>query len=149
MQPPTGAKPGAESIHRLLYLASGTIAGSRPGFDKTSHPAQDIPDHEGIQGAGYMARGRSRMLRMGCIQAGGLQTRYKAPGAVTTCPPGGHPDMGLIRPASGHHAHPEGRLPAGTAKLLIYLSRVRVPEGALKVLVFQKEAAKGGREHDR
>ena len=49
--------------------------------------------------------------------------------------------MGFQRPASGHQAHPEGCLTVSTDKLLIYLSRVRVPEGALKVLVLQKEAA--------
>ena len=81
------------------------------------------------------------MLRMGCIQAKGFQTHYKPPGAVTTCPPGGHPDIGLKRPASGHQAHPGAYFKAASTKLLIYLSRVRVPEGALKVLVLQKDAA--------
>lgn len=43
--------------------------------------------------------------------------------------------MGFQRPASGHQAHPEGCLTVSTDKLLIYLSRVRIPEGAGKALV--------------
>lgn len=72
---------------------------------------------------------------MGYIQAKGFQTRYKPPGAVTTCPPGGHPDIGLKRPASGHQAHQGAYFKAASTKLLIYLSRVRIPEGAGKALV--------------